>query len=473
MAEEYNNSPEMNTNPASDPFVRPMQPTAPGQMSTGGYNAPGAPEQTPTGGFNAPVEPGYASHRASGGGSTPPKKPRKNRTAAIAVAFGLCGLLIGGSLMGVFAYRAGGNAPTPSGSPAVVSQSPNNATTNANNAKKHTNIYDAVAKTDANKQTLSVTEIAKKVTPSVVAISCVAQSGNANATPGYPGYSPWSGEEQATSSGSGFIFSEDGYILTNNHVIAGAKSIKVHLDNGDSYDATVIGADEKTDVAVIKIEATGLTPVTLGNSDDLEVGELAVVIGNPLGELEGTVTTGVISALDREIEVEGQTMNLLQTDAAINPGNSGGPVVNSFGEVVAIASAKSTSVDVEGIGFAIPINTVIEVADDLINQGYVSGRPLLGVKTVELTERAAASYNVVPGVGVVEVVSGGPAEQAGMQVGDIIVGFDGTRLTTYDELDALKADKKPGDTVEVIVNRDGQEVTLTLTLGEDKPTTTT
>ena len=188
-----------------------------------------------------------------------------------------------------------------------------------------------------------------------------------------------------TGAGSGVVFTSDGYIVTNNHVIEDANTITVTLHNGEIYTAELIATDSKTDLAVIKIDASDLTPAILGDSDALVIGEDAIAIGNPLGELGGTVTNGIISALDREVTVDGQKMNLLQTNAAINPGNSGGGLFNAKGELIGIVSAKSSGEDIEGLGFAIPVNDVKEVVVQLIENGYVAGRPSLGVKVYDVT----------------------------------------------------------------------------------------
>ncbi len=213
---------------------------------------------------------------------------------------------------------------------------------------------------------ISIADIASMNSDSVVEITISATATNVLL-----------GKYTTTGSGSGVIISSDGYILTNNHVVESAKDINIRLHDGTEYVAKVIGTDSKTDIAVLKVDATNLKPVTIGDSDKLVVGETAVVIGNPLGELGGTVTNGIISALEREITLDGSKMNLIQTNAAINPGNSGGGLFNSKGELVGIVVAKSSGLDIEGLGFAIPINDVKDVISDILNLGYVSGRPFL------------------------------------------------------------------------------------------------
>ena len=269
------------------------------------------------------------------------------------------------------------------------------------------------------KKTLSVSEIAKQVGP-----SCVGVINKAKLQP-QRYYDPFSGryyyyqtsdELVKQGSGSGIIISEDGYIVTNQHVIAEASEITVVLNTGNEYTATLVGADSKSDLAVLKIDAQGLTAAVLGDSSQVEVGDLAVAIGNPLGqELAGTVTAGVISAVNRKMTVDNRSYNLLQTDAAINPGNSGGALVNQYGEVIGINSIKMSETGVEGIGFAIAISEAKPIIDDLMNEGYVSGRSLIGV-TITESKNGLTVYSVSEGSG---------AEKAGIKQGDLIVKADG------------------------------------------------
>ena len=272
----------------------------------------------------------------------------------------------------------------------------------------------------------------------------------------------------SSGAGSGVIISEDGYIITNNHVIEDANTVTVRLKNGDTYDAKLVGTDPETDVAVIKIDAEGLTPATLGDSDTLQVGQTAIAIGNPLGQLGGTVTNGIISALDREITLDGETMNLLQTNAAINPGNSGGGLFNDKGELIGLVVAKSTGENVEGLGFAIPINDVKEVLDSLIDYGYVRGRFELGITTIDITsDEAQARYRVdEQGVYVQQVNVDGNAALAGMQAGDRIVSVDGTAIESGSQLKEIIQSHTAGDKITIVVERNGQQVSLAVTLAE-------
>lgn len=271
-------------------------------------------------------------------------------------------------------------------------------------------------------------------------------------------------------AGSGVIISEDGYIVTNNHVIQDARAITVALHDGTTYEAQLIATDSKMDIGVIKIEASGLTPAILGDSDSLSVGEPVVAVGNPLGQLGGTVTDGIVSALDREIILNNERRNLLQTNAAINPGNSGGGLFNADGELVGIVVAKSSGEDVEGLGFAIPINDAKPIIEDLIAQRYVGGRVSLGVTALDLTSpQLAAQYGYkTPGVYVQSVVENSSAAAGGLQPGDCFVSINGTAIEAISDVTTILNDSSVGDQLEVTVKRDGKIVELTITLQEKK-----
>ena len=274
---------------------------------------------------------------------------------------------------------------------------------------------------------------------------------------------------QAVAAGSGFILTADGYIITNNHVIEGATTITVALDDGTFYDAKLVGADAKTDLAVLKVDAKNLPTVYLGSSNDLQVGELAVAIGNPLGTLSGTVTAGIISALDREITLGGENMTLLQTDAAINEGNSGGALFNSFGEVIGINSAKNAGTGVEGLGFAIPIDLARPVIESLIQNGYVLGRPKIGITARDVSAQMAEYYSMTEGIYVAEVEPDSAADKAGILAKDIIIAADGQEALTVAALNKIKETKNPGDSLEITLVREGKEMKVTLTLQEAVP----
>ncbi len=313
------------------------------------------------------------------------------------------------------------------------------------------------------KTPLSVVDIAKRVGPTVVGINTKVRMQNFF----------FGTMQESEGSGSGIILTADGYVVTNNHVIEGASSVSVVLNDGKTYEAKVTGADASTDLAVLKIEATGLPHAILGNSSELQVGELAVAIGNPLGnELAGTVTVGYISALNRSITVDDKKFNLIQTDAAINPGNSGGALVNSFGEIIGINSAKMSASGVEGIGFAIPIDEAKPIIEDLKTSGYVTGRPVIGIAGRDVTEQDSSYYNIPVGIYVYEVTPYSAAERAGIRSGDVITAFDGKKVKTIEELNAIKEKHKVGDSVSIVYMRDNKEVTTNLVLQEERPVTT-
>ena len=280
----------------------------------------------------------------------------------------------------------------------------------------------------------------------------------------------WGYTTQSAASGSGFIYSSDGYILTNYHVIESASSIKVTLYDGTSYDAQLVGYDESNDIAVLKIDAKDLTPVTIGDSDNLNVGDAVVAIGNPLGELTFSLTSGAVSALDREVTLSSSvTMELIQTDCAINSGNSGGALFNLYGEVIGITNAKysgssSSGASIDNIGFAIPINTVRSIVDSIIEKGYVA-KPYIGVMVSDVSDEAT-NYGTPAGAAVVSVTEGGPAEKAGLQANDIITAVDGEAISGKSDLSSVISDHEAGDTLTLSVYRQGQTLSVTVTIGE-------
>ena len=301
---------------------------------------------------------------------------------------------------------------------------------------------------------MSIQEIIAKNENSVVAI-----------TTGSGSTDSWARQYVTEGAGSGIVYSKDGYILTNNHVIDGASTIEVTLHDGTTYDATLVSTDEQSDVAVLKIDADNLTPVTLGDSSELNVGDLAVAIGNPLGTLAGTATDGIISGLEREITLEGKSMTLLQISASINPGNSGGGVFDQYGNFIGLVVAKSSGSDVEGLGFAIPVNTVKEVADSLIENGYVEGRPAAGVTIIDLTSASEAMKYGVDVTGVyIKEVTGENAEKAGLQAGDLIYMIDGEKVTSSDMLVRRIQEHEVGDKVKLTIVRNDQMQEIEVTL---------
>ena len=316
---------------------------------------------------------------------------------------------------------------------------------------------------------MTTAQVAKMVSPSVVVITTEQVV-----------YSQWSwyGQSQVESgAGSGVIISSDGYILTCDHVVSGASNITVTIGD-DDYTATVVGEDSTSDVAVLKIDANGLTPAVVGDSDTLTVGDNVLAVGNPLGELGGTVTSGIVSALNRSVSIQSSgsvnTMSLIQMDASVSPGNSGGGLFNMNGELVGVVNAKSSDSDAEGLGFAIPINDAMKVAQDLLENGYVTGRPYMGITYLAVTDAQTAQQLGVNayGIYVTDVVKGGPADKAGLKVGDRIVSIDGTEVAQKTDLGTIIQQHSAGDTLSITVARGGQMQTVSLTLGEKNNSTT-
>lgn len=316
-------------------------------------------------------------------------------------------------------------------------------------------LENAASVTDPNKETLSTTEIVRLVSPATVSVYVM---GDIN------------GQNTPVFTGTGFFVSEDGYIVTNEHVISAVEedsdySLLIHVPGYDiPVEAQLVGSDVQTDIAVLKVESQDepYQYVTLGDSDMLQVGELVVAIGNPLGRLEGTVTVGVVSALDRQINNNGYTMDLIQTDASINSGNSGGPLINSFGEVIGVTNAKISTA--EGLGFAIPITDVRNVIQSIINYGYVANRPYIGITVGNVA--SDAYYGAVAGVYVAEVTPGGPADEAGVQEGDLIVSLDGVEINESDDIIDVRNSHAPGDEVSIVVERNGRRLELTMVIGD-------
>ncbi len=389
---------------------------------------------------------------ATSGPEAPQRKPKKSRKGAgKVVALVLCCALIGGGagVGGAAAYSALTSGP--SGSTTIYQN---------NTPTTQVNVQQADGQTE-----MSLEEIY-----AAYANSCVNINAQTTVQQGWQTY-------QATSAGSGFIISEDGYIVTNYHVISDSSSIQVTLFNGDTYDATYIGGEELNDVAVLKIDVSGLTPVVLGDSDSLVVGEQVSTIGNALGSYSFSQTSGYVSGVGRTVTMsDGTVMNMIQTDCTINSGNSGGPLFNKYGQVVGITSAKlsnndgSSSASIEGIGFAIPINDVIDIITDYMQYGYVTGRPNMGIEVSNIDSSTAQMYGWPTGVYVRSVTAGSCAETAGIQQGDIITKIDDTDITSVSQLSSVKNSYRAGDTVTVTVYRAGQELSLSLTFDEQTNT---
>ena len=275
---------------------------------------------------------------------------------------------------------------------------------------------------------------------------------------------------ETAASGTGFFITQDGYILTNHHVISGASSVKVTLYNGETYDATVIGSDEDYDIAVIKIDVTGATPVVLGDSSKVAIGESVAAVGNPLGELTFSMSEGIVSCVNRAINVDGTPFNMIQVDCSINPGNSGGPLFNEYGEVVGIVSAKYSSYasqSVEGLGFAIPINDVAAMIQDIMTNGYVTDKAYMGITPQTMTAQMAQQYryDVTKGVFIYSVEDGSAADKAGLKMGDVIMKIDGTDVDSYQDLVALKKKYSAGDESTFTIYRDGKQQEVSVTWG--------
>ena len=405
--------------------------------------------------FQTPVQhPEFRqAQQQTGFGEVPPmsQKPHtpKNKKHSRGLALGLCGvaaaclLFAGGAVVGNMAF--GGNANSDSGTSASTSDSAPTLQINSKPESDSSNSSDNYDTADG----MAGEDIYKKVNPSVVSVISTTAEG--------------------TGSGSGVIMSKDGYIITNNHVVDGAQSVSVQLSDGTSLDAEIIGTDEQTDLAVIKVTPTSdLSAAEFGDSDELEPGEYAYAIGSPGGvQFANTITGGRISAINRDLTVNDRVMTLIQTDASINNGNSGGALINKYGQVVGITSAKLSgnafgSATVEGMGFAIPINTAKDIVDELIQNGYVSGRPSIGI-TGQNVESADGK---VSGVQVYSIDSRAKAAGEGLQVGDVITAVDGTPTPDMDKVNELKQDKKAGDKLTLSVYRisTGKTLNITITL---------
>ena len=374
------------------------------------------------------------------------KPVKKNRVGMKLTALALCCALLGGAVGGGIVWG--------------VSNSGEEDSTTIN-VSDRTVSQVAVNKVDGQTE-MSDAEVYAANVNSVVSINVTGTSGT-----------NWFGQPvQTASAGSGFILTSDGYIVTNYHVVGDAQTIQVTLYSGDTYDAQYVGGDEDYDIAVIKIEATGLQAVTLGNSEELNVGDHVLAIGNPLGELTFSMSGGMVSSVNRTINVDGTPFNMIQTDTSINPGNSGGPLLNSYGEVVGIVSAKYSSTGsngetAEGLGFAIPINDVSSMIQDIMTNGYVSNRAYLGatIGTLNASMAQQYRYDITEGAFVYSVEDGSPADQAGLQLGDVITAIDDTEITSLDDLTAARKSYTAGDTCTLTVYRQGETITLQLTWG--------
>ncbi|MBE7034715.1 MAG: trypsin-like serine protease [Ruminococcaceae bacterium] len=361
---------------------------------------------------------------------------RKPAVAAIISSVLTCSLCFG-IFAALYRPKASGNI-LPDAAPPITSGDQVTPMVSGNNAASIPQIYDAVS-------------------PAVVTILCQNQNG--------------SYLQSQMSSGSGIILRQDGYIVTNNHVIEGASQITVNTIAGQSMKAELIGRDARTDLAVLKVKADQPLPyATLGDSSTLKVGDMALAIGNPLREeLAGTLTVGYISAINRSMVIDGKQMTMLQTDAAINPGNSGGALLNMQGHVIGINTAKSTGYDVEGLGFAIPVNEAKPIIESIIENGYVTGRVVIGLVGQNVTEAIAQANNLPMGVYVTNIVADSAAAKAGLAIGDVIVACDGKAVKTVDEINAIRDSHKVGDSMTLTVYRNNKNIDIRLKLQEEKP----
>ena len=390
------------------------------------------------------------NHFESGRREQPPvqemKPVKKNRMGLKIAALALVCALLGGAVGGGVVWAVGNGG---SGTEVNVSSRPATA---------------VAIKTVDGKNAMTDAEVYAAGVNSVVSINVTGTNGT-----------NFFGQPVKTASaGSGFVLTKDGFIVTNYHVVKNADTVKVTMYNGDEYEAKYVGGDEDYDIAVIKVEAADLQPVTLGDSGSLNVGDHVLAIGNPLGELTFSMSGGMVSCVNRAINVDGTPFNMIQTDASINPGNSGGPLFNQYGEVVGIVSAKYSSYSsesVEGLGFAIPINDVIAMIQDIMTNGYVTNKPYLGITGGTMTSQMAAQYryDVTEGVFVYSVEEGSAAAQAGLKMGDVILKVDDTEIESMEDLTAVKKQYSAGDTVSLTIYREGQETTVELTWGSVPP----
>lgn len=418
----------------------------------------------------------YSSPTPQDNGTRAPRsrEPHGVRISTL-IVFMMVAVLLGGLLGGLYTRQYVGQQLS-----ALASEQ-----SSASSAIKEAAASDASggltnASTSSFATTFSKAQIIELTAPSVVGIDTYYTASGSYGFSFGNGSSDNSSQQVQSGSGSGIILTSDGYIVTCKHVVDSAETIKVILNDDTEYDAKLIGSDTRSDLAVLKIEATGLSPATLGDSDMLTVGEDVIAIGNPLGELRGTATSGIISALSREVTVENTTMSLIQTDAAISPGNSGGGLFNASGSLVGIVNAKASSSNSEGLGFAIPVSSVKTIISNLIDHGYVLGRAYLGVYTQDVTlssDTNGGNGGFFGGffssgttcVQIAQIVSGSAAETAGLKTGDLILKVDDTEISSNTALASIISGYNSGDTATLTIQRDGKQQTVTVTFGEYKP----
>lgn len=489
----YQNGYYRNTTPHQDEAVHSgayQQQNAAGSA----YNNPAGGQTTPTGNGGSGNNGGYSyvNYYSDPNGGDPNKKSKKKHTGLKVAAFVLAMVLVSGGSIGVYEGIRSSNADNSSSIVASNDSSAAESSTGDSSSSKKSDSSQSWIQLASTNGSMSVADIVKKVTPSVVGVQSTFSSSNGsnnNPMNGYGGFFGYgsqgnNGSQGMTGVGTGIIMSKDGYIVTNAHVIyddeygyGEASSVQIQMsDEETTYDARIVAYDKEADIAVLKIDADNLTPAEFGDSSSCEVGEMVVAIGNPLGlQFQNTVTCGIISALDRKVTINDNTMTLIQTDTAINNGNSGGPLINSSGQVIGINSAKMSSTysgeaTVEGIGFAIPMSEAKSIVDDLINYGYVTGRPQLGISCQDVTEAVSQAYNIPVGAYIFSVTAGGAADQAGLQPGDVITGIQDQTISTTEELNAVKNQYKAGDTITLTYVRAGETKKVDVTLAEVQQT---
>ena len=489
----YQNGYYRNTTPHQDEAVHSgayQQQNAAGSA----YNNPAGGQTTPTGNGGSGNNGGYSyvNYYSDPNGGDPNKKPKKKHTGLKVAAFVLAMVLVSGGSIGVYEGIRSSNADNSSSIVASNDSSAAESSTGDSSSSKKSDSSQSWIQLASTNGSMSVADIVKKVTPSVVGVQSTFSSPNGsnnNSMNGYGGFFGYgsqgnNGSQGMTGVGTGIIMSKDGYIVTNAHVIyddehgyGEASSVQIQMsDEETTYDARIVAYDKEADIAVLKIDADNLTAAEFGDSSSCEVGETVVAIGNPLGlQFQNTVTCGIISALDRKVTINDNTMTLIQTDTAINNGNSGGPLINSSGQVIGINSAKMSSTysgeaTVEGIGFAIPMSEAKSIVDDLINYGYVTGRPQLGISCQDVTEAVSQAYNIPVGAYIFSVTAGGAADQAGLQPGDVITGIQDQTISTTEELNAVKNQYKAGDTITLTYVRAGETKKVDVTLAEVQQT---
>lgn len=444
-----------------------------------------------------PIENSYSYTYSADEHDTDGAKPKKKKRGFLkAVAFILCMAIVGtGSVKGYQYFekhdsklsimvnddKKSDKEQSESSDKSDETKASDESSTNSASSKKDSqlpSLIDLASRDDAK----SVPDIVEEAMPSVVGIASTFEyKSNSNSAFSWGwGSSSTPESNEIKGTGTGIVMTADGYIITNAHVIyddseyqcGKAVDVSVVFSDKSELEAKIVGYDTESDIAVLKVDADNLTPATFGNSDELEVGELVIAIGNPLGfDLFGSVTSGIVSALNREISINEKQMKLIQTDAAINSGNSGGPLLNSCGQVIGINSAKmssnySSSASIEGLGFAIPISEAKNIIDDLISYGYVTGKPQIGISCVDVDELYSRYYNIPQGIWVREVEEGSAAEKAGIKVGDVIIGIEGEAVSSIKEMNGIKNKYKAGDEITLTISRSNEDIEIKLVLQE-------